>query len=93
MREQINSKTFYMLDNENIKEIKMRKVGLLDVFGKIEIDVKIKKYKKKRFKKLLMAQGIQRNDAEIFASISEDEKAPIKRNNFGLILVKGILNK
>lgn len=39
MREQINSKTFYMLDNENIKEIKMRKVGLLDVFGKIEIDI------------------------------------------------------
>ena len=39
MREQINSKTFYMLDNENIKEIKMRRVGLLDVFGKIEIDI------------------------------------------------------
>lgn len=39
MREQINSKTFYMLDNENIKEIKMRKVGLLDVLGKIEIDI------------------------------------------------------
>ena len=39
MRKQINSKTFYMLDNENIKEIKMRKVGLLDVFGKIEIDI------------------------------------------------------
>lgn len=39
MREQINSKTFYMLDNGNIKEIKMRKIGLLDVFGKIEIDI------------------------------------------------------
>lgn len=39
MREQINPKTFYMLDNENIKEIVMRKVGLLDVFGKIEIDI------------------------------------------------------
>lgn len=39
MREQINSKTFYMLDNENIKEVEMRKVGLLDVFGKIEIDI------------------------------------------------------
>ena len=39
MREQINPKTFYMIDNENIKEIKMRKVGLLDVFGKIEIDI------------------------------------------------------
>ena len=39
MREQINPKIFYMLDNENIKEVKMRKVGLLDVFGKIEIDI------------------------------------------------------
>lgn len=39
MREQINPKTFYMLDNENIKEVEMRKVGLLDVFGKIEIDI------------------------------------------------------
>lgn len=39
MREQINPKTFYMLDNENIREVIMRKVGLLDVFGKIEIDI------------------------------------------------------
>lgn len=39
MRVQINPKTFYMLDNKNIKEIVMRKVGLLDVFGKIEIDI------------------------------------------------------
>lgn len=39
VREQINPKTFYMLDNENIKKIEMRKVGLLDVFGKIEIDI------------------------------------------------------
>ena len=38
-RKQIDSKTFYMLDNENIKEIQMRKIGLLDVFGKIEIDI------------------------------------------------------
>ena len=38
-REQINEKTFYMLDNKNIKEIQMRKIGLLDVFGKIEIDI------------------------------------------------------
>lgn len=47
MREQINSKTFYMLDNENIKEIEMRKVGLLDVFGKIEIDITYKDNSKK----------------------------------------------
>ena len=39
MRERINPKTFYEIDNENIKEIQMRKIGLLDVFGKIEIDI------------------------------------------------------
>lgn len=49
MREQINSKTFYMLDNKNIKEIKMRKVGLLDVFGKIEIDITYNDNSKKEF--------------------------------------------
>lgn len=38
-REEINPKTFYMIDNENIRQIKIRKVGLLDVFGKIEIDI------------------------------------------------------
>ena len=38
-REEINEKTFDMLDNKNIKEIQMRKIGLLDVFGKIEIDI------------------------------------------------------
>lgn len=37
--EEINPKTFYMIDNENIRQIKIRKVGLLDVFGKIEIDI------------------------------------------------------
>lgn len=38
--DEINSKTFYMLDNKNIKEITIRKIGLLDVFGKILIDIK-----------------------------------------------------
>lgn len=38
-REEIHPKTFYMIDNENIRQIKIRKVGLLDVFGKIEIDI------------------------------------------------------
>ena len=46
-REQINPKTFYMLDNENIKEIQMRKIGLLDVFGKIEIDITFNNNSKK----------------------------------------------
>ena len=38
-REEINPKTFYMIDNENIRQIKIRIAGLLDVFGKIEIDI------------------------------------------------------
>ena len=46
-RQQIDSKTFYMLDNENIKEIQMRKIGLLDVFGKIEIDITFNNNSKK----------------------------------------------
>lgn len=41
-REQINGKTFYMLDNENIEKIEIRTIGLLDVFGKIEIDIMYK---------------------------------------------------
>ena len=55
-----------------------------------ELEVKLKKYSKKRFKKLLMAQGIQRNDAEIFATIAGDKKSCIHRNDFGLIIAKGI---
>lgn len=47
MREQINPKTFEMLDNENIKQIEMRQVGLLDVFGKIEIDITFNNNSKK----------------------------------------------
>lgn len=46
-REQINPKTLEMLDNENIKEIQMRKIGLLDVFGKIEIDITFNNNSKK----------------------------------------------
>lgn len=37
--DKINSKTFDMIDNKNIKEITIRKVGLLDVFGKVLIDI------------------------------------------------------
>ena len=46
-REEINEKTFYMLDNKNIKNIEMRTVGLLNVFGKIEIDITFKNNSKK----------------------------------------------
>ena len=56
-----------------------------------ELEIKLKKYSKKRFKKLLMAQGIQRNDAEIFASISGDKKSWIIRNDFGLMITKSIV--
>lgn len=38
-KEEINSKTFEMLDNKKIKSIEIRTIGLLDVFGKIEIDI------------------------------------------------------
>lgn len=55
-----------------------------------ELEVKLKKYSKKRFKKLLMAQGIQRNDAEIFATIAGERKSYLTRNDFGLIVAKGV---
>ena len=55
-----------------------------------ELEIKLKKYSKKKFKKLLMSQGIQRNDAEIFATIAGDKKSCIMRNDFGLIIAKGI---
>ena len=57
-----------------------------------ELEVKLKKYSKKRFKKLLMSYGIQRNDAEIFATIAGDKKSYIRRNDFGLIIAKGIVS-
>lgn len=56
-----------------------------------ELEIKLKKYSKKRFKKLLMSYGIQRNDAEIFATIAGDKKSCIHRNDFGLIIAKSIM--
>ena len=55
-----------------------------------EVEIKVKKYTKKKFKKLLMSYGIQRNDAEVFAIIAGDEKSSINRNNLGLIIVRAI---
>lgn len=46
--------------------------------GTAEITLKIRTYKRKRFKKLLMARGIQRNIAEILSR-------KIKRNDITLI--------
>ena len=56
-REQINGKTFDMLDNENIEKIEIRTIGLLDVFGKIEIDIM---YKNKTKKELVGISPIDR---------------------------------
>ena len=46
-KEEINQKTFEMIDNKNIKSIEIRTIGLLDVFGKIEIDIIFKNNSKK----------------------------------------------
>lgn len=46
-REELNSKTLYMLDNKNIKQIEIRTIGLLDIFGKIEIDITFNNNSKK----------------------------------------------
>lgn len=58
-----------------------------------EVEIKLKKYSKKRFKKLLMSRGIQRNDAEIFASIANERKSGISRNIFGEIMVQAITSQ
>ena len=46
-KEEINQKTFEMLDNQNIKSIEIRTIGLLDMFGKIEIDITFNNNSKK----------------------------------------------
>ena len=74
-------------ENEHFKEME-------DLYNKTgftaELEIKLKKYSKKRFKKLLMSYGIQRDDAEIFATIAGDKKSYLTRNDFGLIIAKGI---
>ena len=37
--------------------------------GELTFNIKTKKYKRKRFKKLLMSRGIQRNEAEIYSRV------------------------
>ena len=37
--------------------------------GEYTFNIKTKKYRRKRFKKLLMGRGIQRNEAEIYSRI------------------------
>lgn len=75
---------------ENNKELKELEDLYKETGFTTELEIKLKKYSKKRFKKLLMAQGIQRNDAEIFATIAGDKKSYLNRNDFGLIVAKGI---
>lgn len=51
----------------------------IDLFeGEISISVQFKKYKRKRFKKLLMARGIQRNQADLYSRT-------LARTDFSLI--------
>lgn len=59
IREEINPKTFEMLDNKNIKLIEIRTIGLLDVFGKIEIDITFKNNSQKH---LLGISPVQTQD-------------------------------
>ena len=48
-REQINLKYFDFTDREYIDEIVMRSIGVLDVFGKMEIDVYYKDHSIKEY--------------------------------------------
>lgn len=51
----------------------------LDAFeAEVSIPVRFKKYKRKRFKKLLMARGIQRNQADLYSRT-------LPRTDFSLI--------
>lgn len=58
-----------------------------------EMEIKLKKYSKKRFKKLLMAEGIQRNDAEIFTIIAGKKGASLHRNSIGIIIAKMLYDR
>lgn len=58
-----------------------------------EIEIKLKKYSKKRFKKILMAEGIQRNDAEIFATIAGKKGASLHRSSIGIIIAKMLYDR
>lgn len=49
-----------------------------------EFDFKIKKYSKKRFKKLLMSKGIQRNEARIYSYLAGKRNI---RDDYGMISI------
>lgn len=52
------------LENDEESKIKQRNY---EAEGEIEITIETKKYTRKRFKKLLMSRGIQRNIAEVYS--------------------------
>lgn len=49
-----------------------------------EFEFKIKKYSKKRFKKLLMSKGIQRNEARIYSYLAGKRNI---RDDYGIITI------
>lgn len=53
-----------ILENDEEPKIKQRNY---EAEGEIEITIETKKYTRKRFKKLLMSRGIQRNIAEVYS--------------------------
>ena len=57
--------------------------NILQSEGTVECEISIKRYKKKRFKKLLMSYGIERNLAEICSKICP-------RNRIHLEILGGI---
>lgn len=53
-----------ILENDEEPKINQRNY---EAEGEIEITIETKKYTRKRFKKLLMSRGIQRNIAEVYS--------------------------
>lgn len=52
------------LENDEEPKIKQRSY---EAEGEFEITIETKKYTRKRFKKLLMSRGVQRNTAEVYS--------------------------
>lgn len=52
------------LENDEEPKIKQRSY---EAEGEVEITIETKRYTRKRFKKLLMSRGVQRNTAEVYS--------------------------
>ena len=59
-------KLYFQNEDGELKEFAKK----LENDGSLEFEFKLKKYSKKRFKKILMSNGIQRNEAEIYSYIA-----------------------